>query len=58
MSRVRRAMQLLWELMRELSDESAYRRHLAFHERSHSGEEYRRFSEERLRRKYAQGKCC
>jgi len=55
---MRRAWRLLLELLRELADENAYRRHLAWHGRAHSGEEWRRFSEERLRARYAQGKCC
>jgi hypothetical protein len=45
-------------LLRELADESAYQRHLDAHGRVHSGEEWRRFSEERLREKYARAKCC
>jgi len=36
-------------LLRELADESAYQRHLAAHGRAHSGGEWRRFSEERLK---------
>jgi len=55
---LRRAVGLLWALLRELSDESAYQRHLRVHGRNHSGAEWRRFSEERLRARYAQGKCC
>jgi hypothetical protein len=58
MSWLRRALELVWGLLRELADESAYQRHLALHGRQHSGEEWRRFSEERLRAKYAQAKCC
>jgi hypothetical protein len=45
-------------LLRELGDENAYRRHLATHGREHSGAEWRRFSEERMRAKYARAKCC
>jgi hypothetical protein len=45
-------------LLRELSDETAYQRHLDAHGRSHSADEWRRFSEERLRAKYARAKCC
>ena len=45
-------------LLRELADENAYQRHLAAHGRPHSGEEWRRFSEERLRAKYTRPKCC
>ena len=45
-------------ILREISDEGAYQRHLAFHGREHSGPEWRRFLDERLARKFAQGKCC
>jgi hypothetical protein len=45
-------------LLRELSDENAYRRHLKAHGRAHSGEEWRKFSEQRLRAKYLKPKCC
>jgi hypothetical protein len=46
------------EFLRELADENAYRRHLTAHGRAHSGEEWRRFSEQRMREKYARAKCC
>ena len=46
------------ELLRELSDENAYQRHLERHGRQASGEEWRRFSDDRLRAKYARAKCC
>jgi hypothetical protein len=55
---VRRLFDLVMELLRELADENAYRRHLAAHGRTHSGEEWRRFSEQRMREKYARAKCC
>ena len=55
---MKRAARFILALLRELSDENAYRRHLEAHGRSHSGEEWRRFSEERLRAKYARAKCC
>jgi hypothetical protein len=55
---MKRLGRLLMELLRELADESAYRRHLEWHGRVHSGEEWRRFSEERMRGKYARAKCC
>lgn len=55
-------MKNLWRILkglaRELSDESAYARHLAAHARQHSPEEWRRFQEYRLRAKYARAKCC
>ena len=44
--------------LREISDESAYARHLAHHGVSHSAAEWRRFSEHRMRSKYARAKCC
>jgi len=55
---VRRAARLILALLRELADENAYARHLAAHGRVHSGEEWRRFSEARLRAKYQRAKCC
>jgi len=55
---MRRFGQLVMALLRELADENAYQRDLATHGRSHSGEEWRRFSEERLRAKYSRAKCC
>jgi hypothetical protein len=55
-------MRELWRILvgivRELADENAYARHLAAHGREHSGEEWRRFSEERHRAKYTRPKCC
>jgi hypothetical protein len=58
MRKLRRAGELLLALLRELGDENAYRRHLAAHGRAHSREEWKRFSEEHLRAKYARAKCC
>jgi hypothetical protein len=45
-------------LLREIADENAYQRHLRSHGRVHSAVEWRRFSDERLARKFAQSKCC
>jgi predicted secreted acid phosphatase len=50
--------QVVVGLLRELADENAYQRHLAAHGRPHSPEEWRKFSEERLRAKYQRPKCC
>ncbi|HUI54870.1 MAG TPA: hypothetical protein VLY04_07855 [Bryobacteraceae bacterium] len=58
MSALRRFGKLALALLRELADESAYRRHLAAHGRAHSPEEWRRFSDAHLRAKYARAKCC
>ena len=45
-------------LARELSDESAYKRHLAQTGRTHSAAEWKLFIDRRLRRKYQNAKCC
>ena len=58
MNRLRKMGRILIGILREISDESAYKRHLASHGREHSGAEWRKFSEERLRHKYANAKCC
>lgn len=55
---MRALFRILVGLARELADENAYERHLRTHGRAHSGEEWRRFCEERLRAKYARAKCC
>ena len=48
----------IWAILREISDESAYERHLRAHGRTHSAEEWRRFADERFAHKYARAKCC
>lgn len=58
MTRLRTFLRLGLGLLRELSDENAYQRHLAAHGRQHSGAEWRKFSEARLRAKYLRAKCC
>jgi hypothetical protein len=58
MTRFRRLGRLVMALLRELADENAYQRHLSAHGRAHSGAEWKRFSEERLRARYARPKCC
>ncbi len=55
---LRRLFELVKGVLRELADESAYERHLAAHGRSHSAEEWRRFSDQHLRAKYARARCC
>jgi hypothetical protein len=55
-------VQRIWryavELAREISDENAYERRLRQIGRPHSPAEWRLFIDERLRRKYRNGKCC
>jgi hypothetical protein len=58
MRHVKRVLHILLAVLREIGDENAYSRHLAAHGRPHSGDEWRRFSEERLRAKYQRAKCC
>jgi hypothetical protein len=58
MAGLRSVWRVIVGILRELSDESAYERHLAHHGRAGSAEEWRRFSEERLRQKYQRARCC
>jgi hypothetical protein len=53
-----RFLRIVLGILRELSDENAYRRHLEARGVEASGAEWRRFSEERMREKYARAKCC
>ena len=58
MNAVKKLLLFLRSLARELADESAYERHLEWHHRVHSREEWKTFSDARLARKYQNGKCC
>lgn len=58
MMRVRAVLRILLGLLRELSDETPYRRHLAAHGLEHSGEAWRQFSSERFRAKFVAPRCC
>jgi hypothetical protein len=58
MKKLRTAGRILWDLLKELSDEAAYKRHLAAHGRRDSGEEWRRFSQERQSARFVRPKCC
>ncbi len=53
-----RFLSVIWNMLRELSDESAYARHLHFSGRAHSADEWRHFTDCRYRRKYHNAKCC
>ena len=59
---MRTALRGVWRvvvgILKEISDESAYERHLRAHGREHSGEEWRRFWDERLARTSQRAKCC
>ena len=54
----RGALAILLGILREIADENAYARHLASHGVTHSGAEWRRFSEHRMQAKYMRAKCC
>jgi hypothetical protein len=54
----RQFWQVVVGILREIADEGAYDRHLRAHARQHSPEEWRRFSDERGRRKFQRAKCC
>jgi hypothetical protein len=58
MRQLREFRRIFMSLLRELADQNAYQRHLAAHGRLHSAQEWRRFSEERLNRKFTRPKCC
>lgn len=53
-----RFLKILFGILREISDQNAYARHLAAHGASDSGAEWRRFSDKRFRAKYQNAKCC
>ncbi len=58
MKSLKRFGRLILKLLRELSDENAYRRHLAAHGRAHSRAEWQKFSNARLQARYIRPKCC
>jgi hypothetical protein len=45
-------------IIQELSDQSAYRRYLSWHGVEHSGDAWRRFSDERWAARARRGRCC
>ncbi|MBL8230806.1 MAG: hypothetical protein JNL98_20095 [Bryobacterales bacterium] len=55
---MRRFFKIVIGLLRQLSDESAYERHLLAHGLQHSPQEWRRFSDHHLKAKYTRAKCC
>lgn len=55
---MKRFFEILRGILDELSDQTAYRRHLAAHGAAHSGEEWRNFCDERYRKKSARARCC
>lgn len=51
-------LRTLLAIIREIADENAYHRHLRHQGRTHSADEWRKFSDQRFARKYARAKCC
>ena len=58
MKGLRRFGRLVMALLRELTDQNAYHRHLATHGLEHSPQEWRHFTDHHLRAKYTRPKCC
>jgi hypothetical protein len=58
MRRLQELGRIIVGILREIADENAYARHLTAHGVAHSADEWRRFSEHRMRAKYARAKCC
>jgi len=55
---MKRLGRLILSLLRELADENAYQRYLERNGRVHSGVEWRKFEDHRLKAKYSRAKCC
>ena len=55
---LKRILYTVREILREIGDERAYQRHLAWHGTTHSREEWVRFSEHRMRSRFTNPKCC
>jgi hypothetical protein len=55
---LRAVAQIISGVVAELSDQNAYRRHLAAHGAVHSPEEWRRFQDEHWAAKSRRGRCC
>jgi hypothetical protein len=55
---MRALLQFVRALLGELSDQTAYQRHLEAHAATHSGAEWRRFCDERWQAKATRGSCC
>jgi hypothetical protein len=58
MNHLRRLAAFAAALLRELADESAYHRYLRYSGAPDSAEEWRRFSDQRLKARFTRPKCC
>lgn len=55
---MKRIFLILRGILDELSDQNAYRRHLAANGVPHSAEQWRKFSDERWKAKSMRARCC
>jgi hypothetical protein len=55
---MKKILEIVRGIIDELTDQSAYRRHLVAHGATHSAEEWRRFSDERWKAKSTRARCC
>ena len=55
---VKSFLSTLMAILREIADENAYQRHLKAHGAAHSGEEWRRFCDERWNAATRRPRCC
>ena len=55
---LQRVMAIFRGIVDEITDQSAYRRHLAWHGARHSGAEWRKFCDERWEAEVPAGRCC
>ena len=58
MTLVRQLWRIVNEILKEISDQNAYERHLKAHRVEHSPEEWRRFSDHHLGHRFKTPKCC
>ncbi len=55
---MKKFFEILRGIIDELTDQSAYKRHLAAHGAMHTPEEWRRFSDERYKTTSTRARCC
>lgn len=58
MSRLRQLAAIIRGIFEEISDQSAYRRHLDWHGLGHSPQEWRKFCDARWEAQSRRGRCC
>lgn len=58
MNILRKLRAILSGIVDEITDQSAYRRHLAWHGVEHSSAEWRRFCDQHWAAKARRGRCC